>query len=70
MAFMSFNHVYMYTSLYSKYIKVLIFRIFSEKIDKEIHSNSTNKQVFNKDNINKSAKSNHLNHAFTFLVEL
>lgn len=47
-AFMSFNHVYMYTSLDSKYIKILTFRIFSEKINNEIHSNSTNKQVFNK----------------------
>lgn len=65
MAFMSFNHIYMYTSIYSKYIRVLTFRIFSEKINKEIHSNSTNKQVFNK-----YTSINQRNHACTFLVEL
>lgn len=41
--FMLFNYVYMYISLYLKYIKVLIFCIFFEMINKEIYFNLINK---------------------------
>lgn len=63
-------YICIYISLYLKYIKVLIFCIFFEKIDKEIYFNLINKYVFNKYNINKLVKLNYLNYVFIFLVEL